>query len=169
MRRGTVALAFSLTLTVAGCATIVGDKTHLMAINTTPSNAEVVITDEKGVDVFKGITPTSVTLEKSDGSYWGGKRYVVTISKSGYQPQVIVVDSSPNGWYIGGNILFGGLIGWFIVDPLNGAMYNLTPEQITATLGEESVRNDTASDGSISILLLDDVPGPLRDRMTRLR
>ena len=38
-----------------------------------------------------------------------------------------------DGWYIGGNILVGGLIGWFIVDPLTGAMYTL-PKEVNADL-----------------------------------
>ncbi|MDP2932712.1 MAG: hypothetical protein Q8N81_01105, partial [bacterium] len=29
------------------------------------------------------------------------------------------------GWYGGGNIIIGGLIGWVIVDPLTGGMYKI--------------------------------------------
>jgi len=38
------------------------------------------------------------------------------------------------GWYIAGNILVGGLIGWFIVDPITGAMWNLEPENVEMAL-----------------------------------
>jgi len=162
-------LSLILVLVFAGCATIVGDKTQLMPINSTPDSATVLITDEKGVQVFRGQTPTSVTLQKSDGSYWGGKHYTVIISKEGYDAQTITVTSSPNGWYIGGNIVFGGLIGWFIVDPFNGAMYNLSPEQITASLGEKSAYNNDFSDGAISVVLLEDVPQQLRNKMIRIK
>jgi hypothetical protein len=41
--------------------------------------------------------------------------------------------SSVSGWYFG-NVVFGGLIGMLIVDPLTGAMYNLTPEKIEQPL-----------------------------------
>lgn len=68
-------LSLILVLVFAGCATIIGDRTHLMPINSTPDSATVLITDEKGLQVFRGQTPTSVTLQKSDGSYWGGKDY----------------------------------------------------------------------------------------------
>ena len=129
----------------------------------------ILISDEKGVQVFKGLTPTSVTLQKSDGSYWGGKNYTVKISKDGYDAQIITVTSSPNGWYIAGNLVFGGLIGWFIVDPLNGAMYNLSPEQVTASLGEKSAYNNDFSDGAISVVLLENVPQQLRDKMVRIK
>jgi len=147
------------------CATIVGDKTQLMPINSAPDGAVVEITDEKGMTVFKGSTPTTVTLNKSDGSYFGGKSYSVKISKEGYESRIIGVSSSPNGWYLAGNLAFGGLIGWFIVDPMSGAMYTLTPEQVSTTLGEKTARAD---DNSISVMLVDEVPHSLRDKMKRL-
>lgn len=151
-----------------GCATIVGDRTHLMLLNSTPSNAIVEIVDETGAAIFKGKTPTSVTLEKSTGKYWGKKSYTVKISKDGFKIQTISVIAKPNGWYIGGNIIFGGLIGWFIVDPFNGAMYNLTPDKINASIGMEEAHNNSATDGNISIVLLEDVPQHLRDKMVRI-
>ena len=167
MRNSALLLIFT-TIFLAGCATIVGDKTQLIPIASTPSDASIVITDERGSEVFKGTTPTTVTLEKSDGSYWGKKSYTVVISKEGYTAQTIPITASANGWYIGGNIIFGGLIGWFIVDPMNGAMYTLTPEQISANLGEKVSHNNNAKDGSISIVLIQDVPVSLRNKMKRI-
>lgn len=161
-------LSLIMVIVFASCATIVGNKTHLMPINSTPDSADILITDEKGVEVFKGQTPTTVTLQKSDGSYWGGKKYAVNISKDGFDPQTIAVTSSANGWYIAGNLVFGGLIGWFIVDPFNGGMYNLTPEQITAAMGEKSAYNNFP-DGTISIVLLENVPQELRDKMVKIK
>ena len=161
-------ISLILVIVFMGCATIIGDKTQLMPINSAPDSATILITDEKGTQVFRGQTPTSVTLQKSDGSYWGGKDYTVRIPKEGYDAQTIAVTSSPNGWYIAGNLLFGGLIGWFIVDPLNGGMYNLSPEQITASLGEKSAYNNDFSNGSISIVLIENVPRQLRDKMIRI-
>ncbi len=128
----------------------------------------MLVTDEKNNVVFKGKTPTTVTLEKSDGSYWGGKDYVVEITKDGYEDQSISIQSHPNGWYLAGNFVFGGLIGWFIVDPLGGAMYTLSPEQVSASMGEKTAHNNRATDGSISIVLLQDVPESLRKEMKRL-
>ncbi|MDO5675183.1 MAG: hypothetical protein Q4G66_09745 [bacterium] len=168
MKKQIVVAVIGVGLLLGGCASIVGDRTQLMPISSTPSDADIVIIDEKNSEIFRGKTPTNVTLQKSDGSYWGGKDYVVKISKDGYQEQEIPVKSSPNGWYIGGNIIFGGLIGWFIVDPLNGAMYTLSPEQVSATLGQDSAHNNKNTDGSISIVLLEDVPSSLRAQMKRI-
>lgn len=161
IRVGTISLLGGLLL---GCATMVGSPTQTLPISSTPSKAEVLITDERGNQVFSGQTPTSVTLQKSDGSYFGGKSFQVRISKDGYQSQTIPVETTPSGWYVGGNLIFGGLIGWFIVDPLNGQMYNLSPEVISATLGEEHSHNNQSGD-AISIMLVQDVPQALRPHM----
>lgn len=170
MKRALVcSIILSLTFFVSGCASIIGNPTQLMPITSTPSDATILITDEKGMDVFKGATPTTVTLQKSNGSYWGKKSYSVKISKDGFESQLIQVTASANGWYIGGNIIFGGLIGWFILDPLNGNMYNLSPDVINSTLPSgKAAHNNTATDGSISIMLIQDVPAALRDKLQRI-
>jgi hypothetical protein len=118
------------------CASIVGKPDHVMPIRSVPSEADVLIRDEGGKEMFKGRTPTTVTLPKSTGKYWGKKQYEVTLKKDGYQDHTYTLTASPNGWYVGGNIVFGGLIGWFLVDPFNGKMYKMTPETIEGTLAE---------------------------------
>ncbi len=153
---------------MSGCATIIGDKTQLMPISSTPSDASIVITDETGAEIFKGLTPTTVTLQKSNGSYFGKKSFIIKISKEDFSSQSIPVTAHANGWYIGGNLLFGGLIGYLIVDPFNGAMYTLSPEQVSASLGEKIAHNNNAKDGSISIVLLQDIPLSMRNRMEAL-
>jgi len=169
MKRGYIySSILSLVMLVSGCATIMGHSTQLMPINSTPSDATILVTDEKGMDVFKGLTPTSVTLQKSDGSYWGKKSYTVRISKDGFETQTVQVTANANGWYIGGNILFGGLIGWFIVDPLNGNMYNLSPEAINSAMLNKTAQNNKVKDGSISVMLIQDVPAELRSKMQRI-
>ncbi|WP_168012398.1 hypothetical protein [Halomonas salinarum] len=151
-------------LSLSGCASIVGETDQGVTINSTPSKADVVITDESSKQVFAGTTPTTVQLSKADGTYFGGKTYTVEISKDGYDNRTLMIDSSPNGWYIGGNLVFGGLIGWLIVDPLTGAMYNLSPDNIDASLGEKVATSDNG-DKEINLVLLQDVPAHMRDKM----
>ena len=153
---------------LGGCATIVGDKAQHIPISSAPDEADILITDETGSTVFKGKTPTTVTLQKSDGSYWGKKSFTVVISKTGFNSQTIPIKASPNGWYIGGNILFGGLIGWFIVDPWNGAMYTLSPEAIESEFGDTTARHNNSLDGQISIVLVENVPLSLQEKMRRI-
>jgi hypothetical protein len=157
-------LAVSL---LTGCATIVGDPDQLLPISSSPNGASISIVDERGVEVFQGETPTTVTLAKSDGSYWGGKDYKVSISKPGYSSYELPVKASPNGWYIGGNLIFGGLIGYFIVDPLNGDMYTLSTKEVSATLAPIST-DITEDDQSLSIVMIDDVPESVRNKMVKV-
>jgi hypothetical protein len=163
-----VLLGSFLIFLFTGCATIVGDPTHNLSISSDPSQAEVRITDETGSEIYTGSTPTNVTLDKSDGSYWGGKTYQVEVSKSGYRSRTITIDSAANGWYLAGNFVFGGLIGWFIVDPLNGNMYNLRPEAVQATLQEGQASADQFSENELHIVLIEDVPEHLRAAMVRI-
>ena len=161
-------LAITLTISfLSGCATIVGEPTQLLPISSTPDGAAILITDEKGSQVFKGVTPTTVTLEKSDGSYWGGKSFKVEISKEGHETLEVPIQASPNGWYIAGNIVFGGIIGWFIVDPMSGDMYSLSAKEVNATLnGASQGKSKNTSD--VSIVLLDDVPEKLKAKLVKL-
>jgi hypothetical protein len=122
----------------SACATIVGNPNHVLPISSTPSGANIKVIDETGKNVFEGKTPTTVNLPKSDGSYWGGKSYEVTLSRDGFNPKTIPVKTNPNFWYIGGNFVFGGLIGWFIVDPLNGGMYDMYPSAVEAVFDNTS-------------------------------
>ncbi len=163
-RLGAVVVAVAL----SGCATIVGHPTQTIPVSSTPSEATISIVDETGAEVFKGSTPTTVTLPKSTGHYWGKKSYTVTIAKDGFKSQSVPITAHANGWYIGGNLLFGGVIGYFAVDPFNGNMYTLSPEAVSATLGDKSAHNNTATDGSIVVMLVQDVPAPLRAQLTRV-
>jgi hypothetical protein len=167
MRKVCVVLVL-IVFAASGCATIVGHPTQDIPVSSSPSGANIRITDEQGAEVFKGTTPITTTLNKSTGRYFGKKSYTVTVTKPGYQPQTIPVLASPNAWYFFGNLIFGGLIGWFIVDPLNGAMYNLSPEAVTAVLPDATTHNNKANDGSITIMLIEDVPFELRGRMKRI-
>lgn len=149
-------------LTLSGCATIVGDRDEVITLNSNPSNANITITDEKGMRIHTATTPSTVHLAKADGSYFGGKTYTVDISKEGYYSRHITIDSHVNGWYIGGNLVFGGIIGYLIVDPFTGAMYNLSPDNINAHL-DESVASAEDGGKQLNIVLLEDVPKSMRD------
>lgn len=158
-----------IVIAVSGCATIIGDPTQTVPITSAPSEATISVVDEAGTEVFAGKTPTSVTLHKSTGRYWGKKNYRVTITKEGYSPQVIPLMAGANGWYMFGNLLFGGLIGYFVVDPFNGNMYTLSPNVVAATMGTDTTKSTSAADGKLSIVLLQDVPEGLRDKLVRIQ
>ncbi|OLO04624.1 PEGA domain-containing protein [Salinicola socius] len=153
-------------LSLTGCASIVGDSDQSLTISSSPSDAAVVITDETAKQIFVGTTPTTVTLKKSDGSYFGGKTYHVEIDKPGYQTREMELTASANGWYIGGNILFGGLIGWLVVDPFSGGMYTLSPDEINADLGDAvSIEGESQS---LNLVMMEDVSADMKDKLVKI-
>lgn len=164
-------ILLSFFLVLVGCATIVGQPTQLIPISSKPEGASIIIKDETGLEIFKGTTPTSVTLQKSDGTYWGGKSFTAHLSKEGFETIMIPIKASPNGWYIAGNVIFGGLIGWFIVDPMNGDMYTLSKKEINASLvssSDQHSKNNGIPGKRVSFVLLDDVPVNLRSKMKKI-
>lgn len=125
---------------LSGCASIVGEKTQSISINSIPDKAQISIYNHKNILVHQGNTPNTVTLPKSDGSYFGGETYKVVFEKEGYASKTVTITSSANGWYIAGNLFFGSVIGWLIVDPLTGAMYTLSPDSISETMQQNTLQ-----------------------------
>ena len=162
MKKKTVTFLI-VSLLAGGCATIVSKSDWPIRIATSPEQAEVTVVDVgDGRKVFTGKTPTTLTLS-SKGGYFTGRTYNVEVSKEGYATQSVEIRSSLNGWYFG-NILFGGLIGFLIVDPLTGAMWTLEPADVTIPLGQK--RADLQSDhAEFSLVLLQNVPDHLRSKM----
>ncbi len=115
--------AATLSIFASGCASIVdsGDKT--VHFRSTPPGAKFTVYDKKGEVVESRTTPANVTLKRSSG-YFSGIEYRVSFEASGYYPGEIALKSSMDGWYWG-NLLFGGLIGFLIVDPATGDMFTL--------------------------------------------
>jgi hypothetical protein len=151
---------------LAACASIVSDSKGPVTISSSPTAANIIIADQSGVEIHRGTTPTTITLDASAG-YFDGQEYTITFSKDGYDPTTVKLDSTINGWYVG-NIVFGGFIGWLIVDPLTGAMWALDTEHVNGTLAEH-VAMDDASAPELRIVSIDSVPEGERSRMIRVR
>ncbi|HSW53718.1 MAG TPA: hypothetical protein VLH59_01395 [Ignavibacteriaceae bacterium] len=160
-------LIFLLLFFINGCATIFGwGGDESVNILSSPDEAKVVITEQDSLIVYEGITPAIVSLEKYNG-YFSGKTYTIKISKEGYIDKTVVVDTKTNGWYLGGNLLLGGLIGWLIVDPLTGAMWTFDNNDVNVNL--ELVNHGGVINGNdIGIILLQNVPKSLQGRMIEL-
>lgn len=134
----------SATVLLTSCASIFTKTSYPVNIYSNPDGANIKITDKNGKDVYSGKTPSLVDL-KASNKYMSGEKYTVTISKDGFEDQTIYLTSKIEGWYWG-NILFGGLIGMLIVDPLTGAMYKLNTSLINASLEK------TNKDGTLSVV-----------------
>ena len=118
---------------ISGCASVVSNSTQKIAINTYPDKAKIAITNSEGNIIQQITTPSIVILPKSNG-YFNGERYLLNIEKDGYISKTLQINSDINSWYKFGNILFGGLIGWLIIDPLTGSMFELKPNEVNIHL-----------------------------------
>lgn len=134
-------------------------------INSRPGGAEITITDEAGNHVYSGKTPTTVKLKTKRG-YFKGKDYTVTFKKSGYDSHSAVISRKTDGWYIYGNLLFGGLVGWLIIDPVTGAMWKLEKDVSVTLRSQKSSLN--LEEQSFKIVSLEDVPEDLIDKMIQI-
>jgi len=131
-RSACVLVVVAASTAVCGCATIVHSGPRSIPVASTPAGAKVSIYDRANTLVMSNTTPFVAPLNTKFG-YFKGQTYRLVFEMPGYDPTEITLDSSVSGWYFG-NLIFGGLIGMLIVDPLTGAMFNLKPEKIEQPL-----------------------------------
>ncbi|HPN31443.1 MAG TPA: carboxypeptidase-like regulatory domain-containing protein [bacterium] len=158
--------AVILLLFFAGCATIINGRTQKIAFGSQPSGADVKITDFDNNTIMTGVTPCKLKLQRGDGYFKKGK-YKVIIEKAGYKPFEISITGQASGWYILGNLNIGGFIGYLIIDPASGGMWTLTPDDVQANL-QQNISFLQKSKNEISIVLIEDVPEPLKKYMTKI-
>lgn len=128
MRSSTI-LTLALLATLTSCASIVSKSKYPVSIQSDPTGLEFDVVDKAGKTVHHGTTPQVVTLE-ADAGFFQRAHYVVHFHKNVARETDVELDASLDPWYFG-NILFGGLIGLVIVDPLTGAMWKLPKELLT--------------------------------------
>lgn len=158
-----LAVSFFVVLVfMAGCASIVSKSEYPVSISSQPEGAEISIKNSAGIGVFSGKTPTTITL-KAGAGFFKGENYTVTFKKDGHAPHTAQIQRGLDGWYIAGNFVFGGLIGWLIVDPATGAMWTLENLHVDLTSS-----NSSEIDNKVQILTINDVPDHLLPKMVRI-
>lgn len=107
-------------LFLQSCATIVSGSRQTIKFDSEPKSATVFINE-----LNVGKTPLEKDLKRN-------QEYQVAIKMDGYQTYETKLTKKFNEWYIG-NVLFGGIIG-LVVDPITGAIYKLTPNELYTNL-----------------------------------
>ncbi|MCZ6524000.1 MAG: hypothetical protein O7A68_09065 [Alphaproteobacteria bacterium] len=129
-------LILAAAVLLSGCASMVGEPTQTVEIRSTPSQANIVVINENATVVYRGTTPASITLPKAGGGFWEGHDYSVEVSRPGYGTEYGFIEHLPSSWYILGNLGTLG-VGWFVVDPTSGAMWDLSPRVLNIALSPE--------------------------------
>ena len=151
------------TLVLGSCASIVSKSKYPIAINSVPVGANITITDKRGKEVFTGVAPAAVTL-KSGAGYFSKATYQVKFTKPGFDDKMMTLEADLNGWYFG-NILFGGVIGLLIVDPITGAMYRIADKDMQGVLAPSAQGYNPSDKTNLRIMSVEEVPTSLRDKM----
>jgi len=150
-----------LVLAFSGCATIVNQGKQNINISSLPTAATIQISDNQGNPIFSGVTPQMVSLSRGNG-FFQAATYTVTISKPGYDPVVFRISGTNQigvGWYLVGNFFSWGFLGWLIVDPATGAMWDLNPSTLSPQLQQQIGAAPSSADGkNLTIILKDQVP-----------
>lgn len=152
-------------LLTAGCASIVSKSNWPVNVTSSPPECRVTLKDKRGMEIFRGTTPTVITLPSSSG-FFSGADYSLVFEKEGFEPVTVTLSSELNPWYIG-NILFGGIIGFLVVDPATGAMFKL-PEHVHGSLAEKKTSLLPEQRG-LWVGTLEEVPQELRAQLERIR
>lgn len=146
-----IALLLGLAFTGSGCASILHGGSRSVTINSDPAGAKVrIVRADNGWGVHNGVTPLTVSLPPRRG-YFKGQSYNVKIEMEGYQTVEVAIRPTLSGWYLG-NVIFGGLIGMIVVDPLTGSMWNLSPDRIERTLSPSQAQLIKERNGFLVVL-----------------
>ena len=120
-------LAAVIALPCVGCASVTRGTTENISIATTPSGATADIAGLENPTAC--VTPCVVQAKRSAD-------ITITVTKEGYQPQIIPLTKEiPGSGAAGfaGNILLGGLVGMG-VDAATGAAQDHKPNPVIVTL-----------------------------------
>lgn len=139
MKKTIITGSLALLLLTSSCATIISGSKQNIKFTSNPSTATIFI-DEVEV----GKTPFEIKLARKS-------EHSVMIKLEGYQTYETKLTKKFNAWYIG-NIVLGGLIG-IIIDPITGAMYNLTPSQINAEMNKGTAFRNNGKNIYIAVAL----------------
>ncbi|QPF85917.1 PEGA domain-containing protein [Bradyrhizobium genosp. L] len=119
------AAAFCVAL--GGCASVTRGTTETISIASTPSGATA---DIAGLEIPTAcVTPCAIQAKRNAD-------IVVTVSKEGYDPQIIPLTkdiSGSGGAGFAGNLLLGGVVGMG-VDAATGAALDHKPNPVIVTL-----------------------------------
>lgn len=134
-RLGLLLVATSL----AGCATIMHGGSQDIGISSSPTGARVTVDNMAGAQ-----TPYIAKLSRKDN-------HLIKITMDGYAPAELTLTKAVSGW-VWGNVAFGGLVG-LAVDAISGGLYNLSPNQLQATLARQGAQVAPTKDGIYVVLV----------------
>ena len=115
-----------LALLTVSCSTIIHQTTQQIAVKSDPPGAAVTVACGEVENDPKATTPAAVTVHRKPNFCQ------ISLTKEGYERTDVQIGKTMSALFLG-NVLIGGIIG-FIVDGVNGAMWNRTPATVDVKL-----------------------------------
>ncbi len=109
---------FGIALTLTGCATIFGDNTRNISVQSTPGTAQMRVEGET-----RGATPAVITLPTY---IYGGKR--IQLIKHGYQEQTLFINTKFQPCTLWNLLFWPG----FLIDAATGNLVKIDPSQLNS-------------------------------------
>lgn len=155
----------------SSCASIVSTSKYDVEFKTIPTNASVRIFNENGLEIASAQTPTTLKLKASNG-FFRAATYRVVFSKEGYKDKQVFLDASLDPWYFG-NLIFGSIVGFLIIDPASGAMWKIDETNVSISLEPlakpVAVVKDDEGKKALNVYALSDIPIELRKHMEPIK
>ena len=120
---------------LSGCASVMCGPRQKVAFDSKPSGADVEVIDSRGEVVFHKTTPCNAVLARREQDYLQSAKYTVIVKKEGYEAVQFPLTGVLNRAYLA-NVFSAGV--GFIVDPLTGAMWTLTPSSFDTPMVTEN-------------------------------
>jgi hypothetical protein len=117
-------------LSLTGCATIAGDNTRTVCVNSHPQGAGIYIEGQR-----HGTTPANITLSNY---IYNGK--TVTLKKDGYYDQTMTINSKFQPCSLWNLILCPG----FLIDAATGNIVKINPAQLNMTTDLQIVGSENS-------------------------
>ena len=116
----------ALSLSASGCAALV-NGTHQEGVTLIgyPGQTAIKVTDASGAVVYDGPSPAHVTMHRSE-------TYKMTVSRSGFAPETVAIDSHTNWWWLLPAFTFTGP--FEIISFVNGSVQSFTDDGIEVTI-----------------------------------
>lgn len=115
-----------LALFAINCGTIVHQTTQQIPVKSDPPGAAVTVACGEVQNDPKATTPTNVMVHRKPDFCQ------ISLTKEGFERMDVQLGKTMSALYLG-NVLIGGIIG-FIVDGVNGAMWNRKPDAVDVKL-----------------------------------
>ena len=119
-------------LALTSCASIVSDTRYPIKVKTYPQGAHCTITDDDGNIVAQQVTPFTYEAQSGVG-YFDANKLHFDFYLDGHDDNVVTLDTKLDPWYLG-NLVLGGLVGLFLVDPLTGAMFEFRDDEVAVSM-----------------------------------